>query len=105
MTTNNSSLTPGPIGVFDSGIGGMSTLNEIKKLLPNENYIYYADSKNNPYGERTDEQLTKLKEAHFKRIELSDAILVINILNFWVIRWFSKKVSLIPFLNKLKSKL
>ncbi len=48
------------IGVFDSGIGGMSTLNEIKKLLPNENYIYYADSKNNPYGERTDEELMKI---------------------------------------------
>ena len=48
------------IGVFDSGIGGMSTLNEIKKLLPNENYIYYADSKNNPYGERTDEELKKI---------------------------------------------
>ena len=48
------------IGVFDSGIGGMSTLNEIKKLLPNENFIYYADSKNNPYGERTDEELNKI---------------------------------------------
>lgn len=48
------------IGVFDSGIGGMSTLNEIRKLLPNEDYIYYADSKNNPYGERTDEELNKI---------------------------------------------
>ena len=48
------------IGVFDSGIGGMSTLNEIRKLLPNENFIYYADSKNNPYGEKTDEELNKI---------------------------------------------
>ena len=45
------------IGVFDSGIGGKTTLNEIIKLLPNEDYIYYADSKNNPYGEKTDEEL------------------------------------------------
>lgn len=45
------------IGVFDSGIGGKTTLNEIVKLLPNENFIYYADSKNNPYGEKTDEEL------------------------------------------------
>lgn len=45
------------IGVFDSGIGGKTTLNEIIKLLPNENYIYYADSKNNPYGEKSDEEL------------------------------------------------
>ena len=50
------------IGVFDSGIGGMSTLNEIRKLLPNENFIYYADSKNNPYGEKTDEELKAFEE-------------------------------------------
>lgn len=45
------------IGVFDSGKGGLTTLNEIKKLLPNEDYVYYADSKNNPYGNKTDEAL------------------------------------------------
>ena len=48
------------IGIFDSGIGGLTTLNEIKKLLPNENYIFYADSKNNPYGEKTTEELLKI---------------------------------------------
>lgn len=45
------------IGIFDSGIGGLTVLEEIKRLLPNENYIYYADSKNNPYGEKSDEEL------------------------------------------------
>ena len=35
------------IGIFDSGIGGLTTYEEIKKLLPYENYIFYADSKNN----------------------------------------------------------
>lgn len=48
------------IGVFDSGSGGKTTLNEIIKLLPNENYIYYSDSKNNPYGEKTDEELFEI---------------------------------------------
>ncbi len=48
------------IGIFDSGIGGLTTLAEIKKILPNEEYIYYADSKNNPYGEKTTEELTKI---------------------------------------------
>lgn len=48
------------IGVFDSGIGGKTTLEEIRKLLPNEDYIYYADSKNNPYGGKTDEELFKI---------------------------------------------
>ena len=45
------------IGVFDSGIGGTTTLHEIIKLLPHEDYIYYADSKNNPYGSKSDEEL------------------------------------------------
>ena len=45
------------IGVFDSGIGGTTVLKEIKKLLPNEEYYYIADSKNCPYGEKTDKEL------------------------------------------------
>ncbi len=45
------------IGVFDSGIGGATVLKEIIKLLPNENYIYYSDSINNPYGDKTDEEI------------------------------------------------
>ncbi|MBQ6538902.1 MAG: glutamate racemase [Bacilli bacterium] len=45
------------IGMFDSGIGGLNVLEEIKKLIPNENIIYYQDSSNNPYGEKTDEEL------------------------------------------------
>lgn len=50
----------GKIGVFDSGIGGVTVLREIIKILPNENYIYYSDSKNNPYGDKTDEEIEKL---------------------------------------------
>jgi glutamate racemase len=46
-----------PIGVFDSGIGGLSVLNQIIKLLPNEKYIYYADTDNVPYGLKTKEQI------------------------------------------------
>ncbi|CAH2212553.1 glutamate racemase [Tepidibacter aestuarii] len=49
-----------PIGVFDSGMGGISVLREIKKLMPNEDYIYYGDSKNIPYGKKTKEELEKI---------------------------------------------
>lgn len=48
------------IGVFDSGLGGLSVLKELRKLLPNEDYIYYADSINVPYGEKSDEELLDL---------------------------------------------
>ncbi len=49
----------GSIGIFDSGIGGVTVLKEIIKLLPNEDYIYVSDSKNNPYGDKTDEEIIK----------------------------------------------
>lgn len=45
------------IGVFDSGIGGLSILNELKKMLLYEDFYYYGDSLNNPYGEKSDEEL------------------------------------------------
>lgn len=48
------------IGIFDSGIGGVTVLKEIIKILPNENYIYYSDSKNNPYGDKTDEEIIEI---------------------------------------------
>ena len=50
----------GKIGIFDSGIGGVTVLKEIIKILPNENYIYYSDSKNNPYGDKTDDEIQQL---------------------------------------------
>jgi glutamate racemase len=46
-----------PIGIFDSGVGGLSVLGEVKKLLPNESFIYFGDNANVPYGEKTKEQL------------------------------------------------
>lgn len=45
------------IGFFDSGIGGVTVLREVIKILPNYHYIYYSDSINNPYGDKDKEQL------------------------------------------------
>lgn len=42
-----------PIGVFDSGVGGISVLKELVALMPNENFIFYGDSENAPYGTKT----------------------------------------------------
>jgi glutamate racemase len=49
-----------PIGLFDSGIGGTSIWKEIHQLLPQENTIYLADSKNAPYGIKTREEIIQL---------------------------------------------
>lgn len=48
------------IGVFDSGIGGLNILEELKKLLPNEDFLYFGDSSNCPYGTKSQEDLMKI---------------------------------------------
>ena len=48
------------IGLFDSGIGGTSIWREIRQLLPHEDTIYLADSKNAPYGLRSKDEIIKL---------------------------------------------
>ncbi|HCO67870.1 MAG TPA: glutamate racemase, partial [Dysgonomonas sp.] len=49
----NTSLQPGPIGIFDSGYGGLTILSEIQKKLPEYDYIYLGDNSRSPYGTRS----------------------------------------------------
>lgn len=49
-----------PIGIFDSGVGGTSIWKEIHVLMPHEDTIYFADSKNAPYGQKTSEEIIDL---------------------------------------------
>lgn len=46
-----------PIGIFDSGVGGLTHAREIKRLLPNESMIYFGDTKHLPYGEKSREAI------------------------------------------------
>ena len=52
-----------PVGVFDSGFGGASTLRNMLLELPFERFIYYGDNKNAPYGDRPEEEILFLSEA------------------------------------------
>lgn len=47
------------IGVFDSGLGGISVLQELRRRMPMEDFIYYGDSAYAPYGEKTKEEITE----------------------------------------------
>ncbi len=49
-----------PIGIIDSGLGGLSVLRELLKIMPNENYIFFGDSANNPYGTKSVEKVVEL---------------------------------------------
>ncbi|HCK67134.1 MAG TPA: glutamate racemase [Anaerolineae bacterium] len=55
-------MTSNPIGIFDSGVGGLSVLREIRALMPNENIIYFGDQGHVPYGPRSMEQIQNFSE-------------------------------------------
>ena len=58
-----------PIGVFDSGVGGLTILHELLVSLPNEDYLYLGDTARFPYGDRSQDELK-----HFA-IEIADHLL------------------------------
>ena len=55
-----------PIGVFDSGVGGISVLRELVKIMPNEDYLYFGDSINAPYGTK---EISRIRELTIKNVE------------------------------------
>ena len=71
-------MDPRPIGVFDSGLGGLTAAKTLEALLPSENLIYFGDSRNAPYGTRTRSQLAVLATANASFLRSFDckAILV-----------------------------
>lgn len=68
-----SEVSSAPIGIFDSGVGGISILKEIQKQLPNENLIYIADSANAPYGDKSADFIQK------RSLQLSEFLLTHHI--------------------------
>lgn len=51
-----------PIGIFDSGVGGLTVAREIKKWMPNESIIYYGDAKHLPYGNKSPEVIQQFSK-------------------------------------------
>lgn len=73
--------TVGPLVFFDSGIGGLTVMHEARIRFPNEDIIYYADSKNIPYGTRSSDEIKKLVSdaVHFlKRFKPKALIIACN---------------------------
>ena len=57
------------IAVFDSGVGGISVLRHLVRVLPSERYLYFGDSANAPYGTKTKEEVKELTFAAAKRLQ------------------------------------
>lgn len=90
------------IGFFDSGVGGISVLREAVRLLPNENYIYYGDSLNAPYGTKSPEEVRSLSfKAVDKLINMGVKAIVVacNTATSIVIDDLRRKYSEIPIIG------
>ncbi len=51
-----------PIGIFDSGVGGLTVASAIKRLLPHESFVYFGDTKHSPYGDKSEETIRSYSE-------------------------------------------
>ena len=61
------------IGVFDSGVGGLSAIKELKRLSPSVDICFLADKEHAPYGTKTEDELTELVYSDIKRLMISGA--------------------------------
>lgn len=91
-----------PIGIFDSGIGGLSIFLAAKKVLPKENFIYLADQKNCPYGDRTKEEVREIsfKNSQFllkKRCKI--IVIACNTATVSSIRFLRRLFPKVPFVG------
>ena len=66
-----------PIGLFDSGVGGLSIMKEVRRLLPGEDLIYVADSQYCPYGEKTPEEIKERSAVITRFLQAQGAKLVV----------------------------
>lgn len=69
------------IGFFDSGVGGLTVLKELKKILPDENYIFIGDTKHVPYGDKTKQELLSYSETilnYFEQRKVKAVVMACN---------------------------
>ena len=66
-----------PVGIFDSGVGGLSVLGEAIRQLPGENYIYFGDTANAPYGTKPQAEVQRLAFDAVRRLRADGAKAVV----------------------------
>ena len=78
METENQKLKYAPIGVFDSGVGGLTVAREIMRQLPNERMVYFGDTARVPYGAKSQKTIIRFSEQiiHFLKTRHVKAIVV-----------------------------
>jgi glutamate racemase len=61
-----------PIGIFDSGLGGLTVVKELERIMPNENIVYFGDTGRVPYGSKSNETILKYTEQIFEFLKEKD---------------------------------
>ncbi len=95
-------MTKGPVGFFDSGVGGKCILNAFKRLCPDEETVYIADSRHCPYGNKSPEEIIRLSEACVKRLLKKRCKLIVvacNTATAAAIDYLRKKYPKMPFVG------
>ena len=90
------------VGFFDSGIGGTCILRAFKKLCPDEETVYIADSKNCPYGNKPAEEIVRLSEANVKKLLKKNCKMIViacNTATAAAIDYLRAKYPEIPFVG------
>lgn len=90
------------IGIFDSGIGGLSILEKLLEVMPKENYLYYKDTKNCPYGNKTDEELLKITiniTSYLKKRKVKLIVIACNTATTKCIKYLREKFPNIIFVG------
>jgi len=90
-----------PIGVFDSGTGGLSVLHELIKELPSESFVFFADSANCPYGSKPKDEIIALSSAITQFLitqECKVIVVACNTATAAAIDWLREKYTL-PFIG------
>ena len=91
-----------PIGVFDSGVGGISVLRELMRQMPGESFVYYGDSANAPYGARTPEEVRSLTDTHVAQLIEQGAkavVIACNTATGAAIQYLREKYKEIPIIG------
>ena len=92
----------GPVGLFDSGVGGGTVLAELRRLLPAEDLLFLADQANCPYGPRSDDELRALSAANTGWLLARRAKLIVvacNTASAAALHWLRREFPQVPFVG------
>ena len=95
-------VTSSPIGVFDSGVGGLSVLRAIRAQMPEESVIYFGDQEHIPYGPRPMEQIRNFSEAITNFLLAQNAKIVVvacNTASAAALKYLREKFPDVPFVG------